>query len=100
MPCRDYYSDDAPQNTAELRELKKRLDVVTRIACKAMTELTKNGVQDFLLLKDDETRNWWKKHQEADAAERKRVAEKRRLAKLKRDALSKLNSEERKLLGL
>lgn len=101
MPCRDYEPFDA---TSELREQNDRL---ARIACKAMEALTANGYADFLLLKDEEVREWWEAHQIADrkakeAEERKRKAkeEKEELAKLKKDVLSRLSPKERKALGI
>ena len=63
MPCRDYgYEDQARADR------KKRADMLARIACKAMTELEKHGNADFLLLQDDEVREWWTQHKIDDAA--------------------------------
>ena len=101
MPCRDYYSDSpSPSSDAEVKKLKARADMLARIACKAMGELEKNGVEDFLLLQDDELRNWWKQHKIYDEKAASAKKEKARLAKLKRDALSKLSDEEKKVLGI
>ena len=62
MPCRDYgYEEEQAHNR------KKRMDMLARIACKAMTELEKNGNADFLSLQDDEVREWWAQHQIDDA---------------------------------
>ena len=97
MPCRDYESD----NGYELRELyKAQCDKLARIACKAMTELTKSGRGDFLILKDDEVREWWEAHQEADRKEKARLAEIERKERIKREALARLSDEEKELLGL
>lgn len=102
MPCRDYESDNwrSVDNSAELTKLKKQADMLARIACKAMNTLEENQIEDLLLLKDDEVRNWWLKHKEADRKERERVAERERRAKAKAEALSKLTDEEKELLGL
>lgn len=97
MPCRDYESD----NGYEMREhYKEQCDKLARIACKAMTELTKSGRGDFLILKDDEVREWWEAHQEADRKEKARVAEIERKERVKREALARLSDEEKELLGL
>lgn len=66
MPCRDYYQDE------EDKSMREHNDLLARVACKAMTELTNNGIADALLLKDDEVREWWAQHQIDDA---KRIAE-------------------------
>lgn len=100
MPCRSYESDGYSDNSAELKQLKAIADKLARIACKAMTELEKNGVEDFLLLQDDELRNWWKQHKIDDAkAEAARKA-KREAAKLRKEALAKLTDAEKKVLGI
>lgn len=97
MPCRDYESD----NGYEMREhYKEQCDKLARIACKAMTELTKSGRGDFLILKDDEVREWWEAHQEADRKEKARLAEIERKERVKREALARLSDEEKELLGL
>ena len=101
MPCRDFYSDSSSSSSdTEVKKLKVRADMLARIACKAMTELEKNGIEDFLLLQDDELRNWWKQHKIDDEKAASAKKEKARLAKLKRDALSKLSDEEKKVLGI
>ena len=63
MPCRDYEYID---NANSFSKLKEQNDRLARIACKAMTALTELGKEDFLILKDDEVREWWEKHQIAD----------------------------------
>ena len=99
MPCRDYESD----NWGVIRSapnLKGQMDKLARIACKAMEALEKDGRADFLLLEDDEVREWWMAHQEADRKERARVAEQQRREAVKQEALNKLSDEEKELLGL
>jgi len=59
MPCRDYQSD-----VPDFREQRDRL---ARIACKALTELERQGSADFLLLQDEEVRKWWEQHKIDDA---------------------------------
>lgn len=101
MPCQSYdESWDNGSNERKIRELKKQVDKLARIACKALTELEKNEVEDMLLLGDDEVRTWWKKHKEDDAREQARLAEIERKERVKQEALAKLSDEERKLLGI
>lgn len=102
MPCQSYDSrwDDYDSNSDKIRELKKQADMLARIACKALQELEDNKISEVLLLKDDEVREWWAKHKEADRKAREAKAEQRRRAQVKKAALSKLSDEEKELLGL
>lgn len=101
MPCRDYEDYDRYSDyKRDIISLEKQNDRLARIACKAMTELVKSGHADFLVLRDDEVREWWEKHQEADRRAQEAEQEKQRIAKVKRDALKKLSDEEKKILGV
>jgi hypothetical protein len=102
MPCRDYESDSwgHADDSGRVGKLKEQADKLARIACKAMTELVKSGHADFLVLKDDEVREWWEKHQEDDRKAQEAKAEKERRAKVREEALAKLSDEEKKLLGI
>jgi len=103
MPCRDYESDHyntGNATTNEMKKLKAQADKLARIACKAMTALEELEQQDFVLLQDDEVREWWAQHKIADAKAAAAKAERARVAKIKREALSKLSDEERKVLGI
>ena len=102
MPCQSYDDDwrNESSNERKVKELKRQVDKLARIACKALTELEKNEVEDLLLLKDEEVRVWWKKHKEDDAREQARLAEIGRKERVKQEALAKLSDEERKLLGI
>jgi len=112
MPCRDYEDDNRNYNNSAVEDgLRRQNDRLARIACKVMQELVKQGKEDFILLKDDELREWWEKHQIADAAEveRKRVkaaksraanAAKKAKEAAKATALAKLSPEDRKALGV
>ena len=103
MPCRSYeddYRTGSPTESWQYKELKENNDKLARIACKALTELVKSGYADFLVLKDDEVREWWEKHQEADRKAQEAKAEKARIAKIKKEALAKLTPEEKKILGI
>lgn len=99
MPCRDYESDSWDYSS-EARKLKKQADKLARIACKAMEALEELEQEDFLLLKDDEVREWWNAHKEADRKEKARVAEQQRREAVKQEALNRLSQEEKELLGL
>jgi succinate dehydrogenase flavin-adding protein (antitoxin of CptAB toxin-antitoxin module) len=101
MPCQSYDSRwDDGSDARKIRELKKQCDMLARIACKAMTELERNEVEDMLILKDDEVRTWWKKHKEDDAREQARIVELLRKERVKEEALASLSDEAKELLGL
>ena len=102
MPCRDYASDSYSDATDswQYRDLKDRADMLARIACKAMTELENNKIEDLLLLRDDEVREWWAKHKEADRKAREKEERKQERLRLRRAALRKLTAEEKVALGL
>ena len=74
--------------------------MLARIACKAMTELENNKIEDLLLLRDDEVREWWAKHKEADRKAREKEERKQERLRLRRAALRKLTAEEKVALGL
>ena len=101
MPCQSYESSWAGNsNDADVRRLKKEADKLARIACAALTELEKVGKAEFLVLKNDELREWWEAHKEADRREQARIAEIERQARVKQEALARLTDEEKELLGL
>lgn len=101
MPCMSYESKWASgSNDRDIKRLKKEADKLARIACKAMTELVKSGHADFLVLKDDEIRDWWEKHQEADRKAQEAQLEKERRAQVKKEALAKLSDDEKRVLGI
>ena len=102
MPCRDYASDSysSPTDSWQYRDLKDRADLLARIACKAMTELENNKIEDLLLLRDDEVREWWAQHKEADRKAREKEERKQERLRLRRAALRKLTAEEKVALGL
>ena len=102
MPCRDYESDSwgHADDSGRVGKLKEQADRLARIACKAMDALEELEKEDFLLLKDDEVREWWQQHKEADRKEKARIAEQERKARIKAEALARLSDEEKELLGL
>jgi hypothetical protein len=87
-------------NDRDIKRLKTEADKLARIACKAMTALEEMEKEDFLLLKDEEVREWWAAHKEADRKERARVAEAERKERVKAEALASLSDEAKELLGL
>ena len=101
MPCMSYDTNWASSSSdSDIKRLKKEADKLARIACEALTELEKAGKADFLILKNDELREWWEAHKEADRKEKARVAEQERRERVKREALDRLTDEEKELLGL
>jgi hypothetical protein len=101
MPCQSYDSSwDDGSDARKIRELKKQSDMLARIACKALTELENNKIEDLLLLRDDEVRVWWAQHKEDDRKAREAREIKERRAAMKKAALAKLSEEEKSLLGL
>ena len=101
MPCQSYESNWAYSSSdSDVKRLKKEADKLARIACKALTELIKHGKADFLILQDDEVREWWEAHQEADRKEREREAERARKKAIKEQALARLTEEEKEVLGI
>lgn len=100
MPCRDYESDNSDNNTYELQALKQQADRLARIACKVMTALEAEGKEDFIMLQDEEVRTWWIAHKIADENERRVREAKERRKQIRAEALAKLSSEERKVLGI
>lgn len=101
MPCQSYDTNWAEtSNDRDIKRLKKEADKLARIACAALTELEKDGKADFLILKNDELREWWTAHKEADRKEQARLAEIERKRLIKEEALARLSDEEKEVLGL
>jgi hypothetical protein len=102
MPCQSYDSswDDHDSDRDKIRELKKQADMLARIACKALQELEDNKISEVLLLRDDEVREWWAEHKEADRRAREAREAKERRAAIKKSALAKLSEEEKEVLGI
>ena len=94
---------DYEYSQEEIADHKKpapRVTATDDMAQRIMDVLCENGQGDFLLLRDDEIREWW----ESVTKERKRIqrqeAERRRRAEVRERALNKLTAEERKILGI
>ena len=90
MPCR---VDDF--GTTDTERYRDEANKVTRMLCTMCEVYEKAG---FAI--PGSIVGWWEKHQEVDR-KRREAEEKERLRKLlKKNALNKLTSEERKALGL
>lgn len=96
MPCRSYEDD----SNYEVTRLRAQVDRLARIACAAMDELEQNEIVEGVLLKNEEVRDWWSAHKEADRKAREAEERSRRKAQLRESALKKLSPEEIKALGI
>ena len=70
------------------------------MAERIMDALCADGRGDFLILKDDEIREWWAAITKKREAERDRIEAERRETELRENALKKLTEAERRALGL
>ena len=101
MPCMSYDTNWArSSDDRNVKLLKKEADKLARIACKALAALEDMGKEDFLLLKDDEIRIWWRAHKEADAKARAEAQAKQKRKEAKERVLARLTEDEKILLGL
>lgn len=80
MPCRD----DGDYQVDQFKEMKNRLNAVTRVACEMGAILTKDGLLDRL---SKSTRKWLEEHNQRDNERRER-AKVEVLAALKRHSIS------------
>lgn len=117
MPCQDYRTNDVVyiKNPVD-KELKKRLDKVTRLLCYLCGKVENIGPISRLnaakLIKDnDELNAWWQDHKEQDRKAREeelrkqRERDKQEVAKqlkesLRKSGISKLSKAEKEALGL
>ena len=83
----DDEEDAAPECTQEMAQ-------------RIMDALCADGRGDFLILKDDEIREWWAAITKKREAERDRIEAERRETELRENALKKLTEAERRALGL
>ena len=101
MPCMSYDTNWARTSTdRDIKTLKREADKLARIACLALQTLEEMGKEDFLLLKDDETRIWWAAHKEADRKAREEALAKQERKEAKERLLARLTDDEKILLGL
>ena len=101
MPCMSYDTNWAKSSSdRDVKRLKAEADKLARIACRALQALEDMGKEDFLLLKDDEVRVWWKAHKEADRQARAEAQAKQERKEAKERILARLTDDEKILLGL
>lgn len=111
MPCRDFYDDNPQAYYADtIKGLQKQISFAESALCavlKAGDKLCENKSNFYTYIDFDdagitskELAAWQKKHRELDEKHRAEEAEKKRVAALKKSALSKLSNEERKVLGI
>ncbi len=93
--CNGDEEDVVPRNNTN------KVPTVTQpMAERIMDALCEDGRGDFLLLKDDEIREWWQAVTKRRTAEAKKRAAAERRIRVREEALKKLTAEERKVLGL
>lgn len=80
--------------------LKRQCDRLASYAYIAVKHLEDNGIQDFLLIKHDDLREWYNGHKDAILKEQAVREAKQRRIELKERALLKLTDEEKLALGL
>jgi hypothetical protein len=80
--------------------LKKKCDTLAGIAHIAMQTLEENGIADFVLLKHDDIRDWWKERKLEILRRNAEVEARARKAEIKARALARLSDEEKEALGL
>jgi hypothetical protein len=92
----------APRVTAtdDMAKPAPRVTATDDMAQRIMDVLCENGQGDFLLLRDDEIREWWESVTKERKLIQRQEAERRRRAEVRERALNKLTAEERKILGI
>jgi hypothetical protein len=94
---------DYEYSQEEIADRKKpapRVTATDDMAQRIMDVLCENGQGDFLLLRDDEIREWWESVTKERKLIQRQEAERRRRAEVRERALNKLTAEERKILGI
>ena len=79
---------------------RMNLSGVTRIAYLAVSELVNQGRAEFLFLREEGVNEWWSKMKTKEIFVRELIEAEDRHEELRKAALSKLSTEERKALGL
>ena len=95
-----YYKDFTSRDSDSSYSLKKKCDALAGIAHIAMQTLEENGIADFVLLKHDDIRDWWKERKLEIERQREVAEAKIRKAEIKARALARLTEEEKVALGL
>jgi len=98
MPC-----DSGMENYSyysEYMSLKNELDRVSRLLCWVLQN-NKNVIDFESSIKNDkDLTKWWEQHQKIDKERMERLEAEKKKQQLKKMALSKLTTEERKALGI
>jgi len=95
-----YYKDFTSRDSDSAYSLKKKCDQISGIAHIAMQTLEENGIADFVLLKHDDIRDWWKERKLEIVRQREVAEAKANKALLRARALARLTEEEKEALGL
>ena len=95
-----YYRDFTSRESDSAYSLKRKCDVLAGIAHIAMQTLEENNIADFVLLKHDDVRDWWKERKLEIQRRNAEVEAKARKAEIKARALARLTEEEKEALGL
>lgn len=95
-----YYKDFTSRDSDSSYTLKKKCDALAGIAHIAMQTLEENGIADFVLLKHDDIRDWWKERKLELLRQQATAEAKARKAELRARALARLTDEEKVALGL
>lgn len=95
-----YYRDFTSRDSDSAYSLKKKCDVLAGIAHIAMQTLEENNMADFVLLKHDDIRDWWKERKLEIVRQREVAEAKANKALLRARALARLTEEEKEALGL
>ena len=100
MPCRDYGYDE--YRDSHTRAVTARLDMLARIACKAINKIEDSGDTALLtqVLKDRETNEWYQEHKKQDLNRKKQIEKEKEKARVQKEALAKLTPEELIACGL
>lgn len=103
MPCNDWGSNNTQYITEPLnKEMKKRLDLTTRLLCGLCRVLVKRGVAQYLR-EVPGLSEWWIKHQEEDRRREEQEKKQRRreydeAVRRVDEAQSKLEKAKKRLL--
>lgn len=96
-----YYRDfDTSLSNDSVYSLKKKCDTLAGIAHIAMQTLEENNMADFVLLKHDDIRDWWKERKIEITRRYAEAEAKARRAEIRARALARLTDEEKEALGL
>jgi hypothetical protein len=98
MPCRDEWNSGGVRYVTD-PETKRRLDLATRVACTALSQLEDVGSGRIKLL-PVESQEWWHQHKRADRKRQAHEEAVRRREQIKNRALAKLTPEERRVLDI